>query len=288
MSPLKHEGEERQRASTGVPSSSPSQHPRLRSTRFHSLKDALSVSRPGDCVQLEPGVHFAKDLVVRCPVQIIGRRGCDKQEVEISEKAPEVDALPSSANQNQKRKRGWEQSCPNSERAILEFQASCRLSGVSIKANLGPCIWHRKGNLVIERCALLCAYHPLEHLNIPIITTASASARDGDACAAAGPGGDGVEDIKTFCGKLSVKETQIEGGNKAVGVCSIDNSLRDVRTFCRLFWFVVAPPGERDGTTLERIDSSASMEVSARKQKRRKILVDEEGAASPESITIHV
>ena len=166
------------------------------------------------------------------------------------------------------------------ERAILEFQASSHLSHLTIFATLGPCVLHKSGNLTIDKCSLICSFHPLEHLNIPIVTYASTATegarRSGESrgekteismerggVMEAGHMKKGCfdhqggpknhhqstsirpeEEEEESFGKLQVKETRIEGGKKAVEVNSRNNVLRDVRTCFlasgKVFWFRVS------------------------------------------------
>ncbi len=70
------------------------------------------------------------------------------------------------------------------------------MANLTIKAELGSCLLHRKGHLTVDNCFLECADHPLDHLSCPIISTA-----DDSSCP-----------ISKAQNEVSVIETRIEGG----------------------------------------------------------------------------
>lgn len=70
------------------------------------------------------------------------------------------------------------------------------MANLTIKAELGSCLLHRKGRLTVDNCFLECADHPLDHLSCPIISTA-----DDSSCP-----------ISKAQNEVSVIETRIEGG----------------------------------------------------------------------------
>ncbi len=70
------------------------------------------------------------------------------------------------------------------------------MANLTIKAELGSCLLHRKGRLTVDNCFLECADHPLDHLSCPIISTA-----DDSPCP-----------ISKAQNEVSVIETRIEGG----------------------------------------------------------------------------
>ncbi|KAJ0845966.1 hypothetical protein HanRHA438_Chr15g0719591 [Helianthus annuus] len=54
----------------------------------------------------------------------------------------------------------------------LEFLSTCKLANLIVKAELGCCLLHRSGRLIIEVCNLQCESNPLDYLSYVIITTA--------------------------------------------------------------------------------------------------------------------
>lgn len=110
-----------------------------------------------------------------------------------------------------------------------EFLSTCKLTNLTVKAELGCCLLHRSGRLIIDGCVLQCETNPLDYLSYPIISTASST--------------------KSFpslnCSSsdsVSVSRTRIEGGAKAV-LTSGDLTLQQVRViYARtslFFWFEV-------------------------------------------------
>lgn len=85
---------------------------------------------------------------------------------------------------------------------------------------------HAAGGLLLERCALRCADHPLAHLGAPILSLARARANH------------------TGGGVLSVVDTRCEGGAAAVR-CAGGGVLVAVRVIYGArrasFWFTVLP-----------------------------------------------
>ncbi|KAG6791091.1 hypothetical protein POTOM_000202 [Populus tomentosa] len=117
----------------------------------------------------------------------------------------------------------------NSLCSALEFISTCKLANLTVKAELGCCLLHRSGRLTIDSCILQCEASPLDYLSCPIISTA---------------GGDEVVSsaVKTKGNRVSVSQTRIEGGAKAVRT-SGDLTLQQVRViYARTFvyfWFDV-------------------------------------------------
>lgn len=114
--------------------------------------------------------------------------------------------------------------------SAFEFLSNCKLSNLTVKAELGCCLLHRSGRLTIDGCVLQCESNPLDFLSCPIISTASSS--DVVPSQTKSNSGDGV----------FVSQTRIEGGAKAV-LTSGDLALQRVRVvYARtslLFWFDV-------------------------------------------------
>lgn len=119
--------------------------------------------------------------------------------------------------------------CSNS---ALEFLSSCKITNLTVKAELGCCLLHRSGRLTIDGCVLQCESNPLDFLSFPIISTATGSTlvttKD------LGNKGQG--------NSVAVSHTRIEGGAKAVSTIG-DLALQRVRViYARrslLFWFDV-------------------------------------------------
>lgn len=128
-------------------------------------------------------------------------------------------------------------SLPNPHSA-LEFFSTCKVANLTVRAELGCCLLHRSGRLIVEGCILQCEENPLDYLSFPIVSTAPECngfmprALNGKCC---GGSGDGV----------TVSNTRIEGGAKAVSTNG-DLVLQHVRAiYARtsiFFWFEV---GER-------------------------------------------
>lgn len=114
--------------------------------------------------------------------------------------------------------------------SALEFLSTCKLANLTVKAELGCCLLHRSGRLIIEDCNLQCESNPLDYLSYAIITTAGG--REAALPSAAQRNGDSV----------SVSETRIKGGAKAV-LTSGTLALQRVRVIYGptsiLFWFDV-------------------------------------------------
>lgn len=110
--------------------------------------------------------------------------------------------------------------------SALEFLSTCKLANLTVKAELGCCLLHRSGRLIIEGCILQCESNPLDYLSYAIVTTAG-----------------GPEVIPTSANRIdsvSVSQTRIEGGAKAV-LISGTLALQRVRViYVRtsvVFWF---------------------------------------------------
>lgn len=117
--------------------------------------------------------------------------------------------------------------CHRGSDSALEFSASGRVANLTVMAELGSCLLHRKGSLTIESCALRCGEHPLEHLSCAIVSTA-----DAVPCS-----------FTKRQNGVSVIETKIEGGKEAVRTNG-SLVLQEVRVvYARaalVFWFNVS------------------------------------------------
>ncbi|PPE01678.1 hypothetical protein GOBAR_DD01334 [Gossypium barbadense] len=118
--------------------------------------------------------------------------------------------------------------CLRGSDSALEFLSTCKLTNLTVKAELGCCLLHRSGRLIIDECILQCESNPLDYLSCPIVSTA----------------GSGVlpSNLKSDGDSISVSHTRIEGGAKAV-LTSGDLALQQVRVIyartCLYFWFDV-------------------------------------------------
>jgi len=99
-----------------------------------------------------------------------------------------------------------------------------------VKAELGCCLLHRKGRLIIDGCVLQCESNPLDYLSCPIVCTASPDSLSSSSV----KGG--------YTDGVSVSQTRIEGGAKAI-LTSEDLALQHVRVIyartALFFWFDV-------------------------------------------------
>ncbi|CAM6029465.1 unnamed protein product [Sphagnum balticum] len=168
---------------------------------FSSLQDAVLAARPGDTLLIAPGVmHECLNVHINKPLCLVGG-GTSADETVLF--------------------------CPRGFESALEFSASGRVANLTIKAELGSCLLHRKGRLTVDNCFLECADHPLDHLSCPIISTA-----DDSPCP-----------ISKAQNEVSVIETRIEGGFGCVRT-SGSLKLQQVRVMfgraALTFWFQVS------------------------------------------------
>lgn len=129
----------------------------------------------------------------------------------------------------------WSNFCHECPSSAFEFLSTCKISNLTVKAELGCCLLHRSGRLTIERCILLCDENPLDYLSCAIVSTAK-----------------GPSDVVPIPGEalsalvqadsVSVSRTRIEGGSKAVSTIGT-LALQRVRVIysrtALLFWFDV-------------------------------------------------
>lgn len=107
--------------------------------------------------------------------------------------------------------------------------STCKLSNLTVRAELGCCLLHRSGRLTIDGCILQCESNPLDHLSHAIVTTATTP--------------HGIQPVqKNIKNCVSVMRTRIEGGAKAV-LTSGTLELKQVRVIYTrtslFFWFKV-------------------------------------------------
>ncbi|CAN6444021.1 unnamed protein product [Victoria cruziana] len=176
---------------------------------FSNLESAITAARPGDTILIScGGSHVACNVQIRKPLCLIG--GGDD---------PDDTVLICS--------RGFD--------SALEFLSTCKVSNLTVKAELGCCLLHRSGKLTIEGCVLQCEEHPLDHLSCAIVSTANAMPLTSDLLSSVkhAEGGNSV----------SVSRTRIEGGAKAV-LTSGSLALQQVRVMyartALFFWFNVS------------------------------------------------
>ncbi|KAK4748955.1 hypothetical protein SAY87_015541 [Trapa incisa] len=170
---------------------------------FTDIESAVSTARPGDTILISPGrSHLASNIQINKPLCLIG-----------GGELPDETML----------------ACSRGSDSALEFLSTCKLMNLTVKAELGCCLLHRSGRLIIDGCVLQCETNPLDYLSYPIISTAS-----------------GTKSLPSInCSSsdsVSVSRTRIEGGAKAV-LTSGDLTLQRVRViYARtslFFWFEV-------------------------------------------------
>ncbi|KAJ6713279.1 PROTEIN NESSUN DORMA [Salix purpurea] len=170
---------------------------------FPSIEKAVSAARPGDTILIAAGGrHLASNIQINKPLCLIGG----------GELPDETTLL-----------------CSRGSDSALEFISTCKLANLTVKAELGCCLLHRSGRLTIDSCILQCEENPLDYLSCPIISTAGGN----EAVSSA---------VKTKGDRVSVSQTRIEGGAKAV-LTNGDLTLQQVRViYARTFvyfWFDV-------------------------------------------------
>lgn len=119
--------------------------------------------------------------------------------------------------------------CSRGSESALEFLSTCKLANLTVKAELGCCLLHRSGKLIIDCCFLQCESNPLDYLSYAIISTSN--------CPKVAP-----SLLKCCNDGVSVSQTRIEGGAKAV-LTSGSLALQRVRVIYSqtsiFFWFDV-------------------------------------------------
>ncbi|KAE8038369.1 hypothetical protein FH972_010889 [Carpinus fangiana] len=168
---------------------------------FPNIETAVTAARPGDTILIAAGgIHRASNIQIKKPLCLIGG----------GEHPDETTLI-----------------CSRGSDSALEFLSTCKLANLTVKAELGCCLLHRKGRLTIDGCILQCESSPLDYLSCPIVSTATGSQQFPS---------------KGHGDRVSVSQTRIEGGAKAVST-SGDLELQRVRViYARtslLFWFDV-------------------------------------------------
>ncbi|XP_028103353.1 F-box protein SKIP5-like [Camellia sinensis] len=114
--------------------------------------------------------------------------------------------------------------------SALEFLSTCKVANLTVKAELGCCLLHRSGRLIIDGCILQCESNPLDYLSYAIVSTANGP--EVFPSLVNNGRGDGV----------SVSRTRIEGGAKAVSTSGTLAVQRVRVIYARtsvFFWFDV-------------------------------------------------
>ncbi|PSS19131.1 F-box protein [Actinidia chinensis var. chinensis] len=172
---------------------------------FPNIETAVSAARPGDTILIAAGgTHHASNIQIKKPLCLIG-----------GGELPDDTTL----------------ICSRGSDSALEFLSTCKVANLTVKAELGCCLLHRSGRLIIDGCILQCESNPLDYLSYAIVSTANGAEVFPRPLAKTGRG-DGV----------SVSRTRIEGGAKAVST-SETLALQHVRViYARtsvFFWFDV-------------------------------------------------
>ncbi|KAL0007120.1 hypothetical protein SO802_008622 [Lithocarpus litseifolius] len=170
---------------------------------FPNIETAVAAARPGDTILIAAGgSHRASNIQIKKPLCLIG-----------GGELPDETTL----------------ICSRGSDSALEFMSTCKLANLTVKAELGCCLLHRKGRLTIDGCVLQCESNPLDYLSCPIVSTASAAQQLSSS-------------LNSHSDGVFVSQTRIEGGAKAV-LTSGDLELQRVRViYARtslLFWFDV-------------------------------------------------
>ncbi|MBA0814112.1 hypothetical protein Gohar_019959 [Gossypium harknessii] len=168
------------------------------------------------CLQPAGGSHLASNIQIKKPLCLIGGGELPDETTVICLRGSDREKQPARL------------CCSFWWSSALEFLSTCKLTNLTVKAELGCCLLHRSGRLIIDECILQCESNPLDYLSCPIVSTA----------------GSGVfpSNLKSDGDSISVSHTRIEGGAKAV-LTSGDLALQQVRVIyartCLYFWFDV-------------------------------------------------
>ncbi|KAL2927224.1 F-box protein SKIP5 [Bienertia sinuspersici] len=146
---------------------------------FSSVDAAVSAAKAGDTILIAAGgVHITSNIQIKKPLCLIGGGELPEETILI---------------------------CSRGSDSALEFLSTCKITNLTVKAELGCCLLHRSGRLIIDTCVLQCETDPLDYLSCPIVSTATGPKKLPSSLSPMALG-DGV----------SVSRTQIEGGAKAV------------------------------------------------------------------------
>ncbi|KAF3784417.1 F-box protein [Nymphaea thermarum] len=189
---------------------------------FSNLESAITAARPGDTILISSsGSHLACNVQIKKPLclYVMLIITCVAFVQIGSGDDPDDTVL----------------ICSRGFNSALEFLSTCKISNLTVKAELGCCLLHRSGKLTIEGCVLQCEEHPLDHLSCAIVSTANAMPLASELLASVKPAEGGSS--------VSVSRTRIEGGAKAV-LTSGTLALQQVRVMyartALFFWFNVS------------------------------------------------
>ncbi|KAM3685899.1 hypothetical protein ACJW31_11G154200 [Castanea mollissima] len=95
---------------------------------FPNIETAVAAARPGDTILIAAGgSHRASNIQIKKPLCLIG-----------GGELPDETTL----------------ICSRGSDSALEFMSTCKLANLTVKAELGCCLLHRKGRLTIDGCVL--------------------------------------------------------------------------------------------------------------------------------------
>lgn len=222
---------------------------------FQSLQEAISASRPGDTIFLQPGVYKVADLVISRPIHIMGGGLIPEETLLVSSRGADT---------------------------ALDFRASGKLFNLSIRSQLGSCITHHCGKLSVEQVAMECDTEGLDHLVSPMATLAVSPGATPCSGHLALPHAHPARKRKSEMeeggrmlagpGVLSVVESKIKGGLTAIQLLG-SGELSSVRAIYRsqytLLWFTVdsAVPGWPQGSAWKR--GAAELEQQVQSERGR-------------------
>ncbi|KAK9741938.1 hypothetical protein RND81_03G138400 [Saponaria officinalis] len=171
---------------------------------FPSIEAAITAAKPGEIILIAAGgVHITSNVPIRKPLCLVG-----------GGELPEETTL----------------LCSRGSDSALEFFSACKITNLTVKAELGCCLLHRSGRLFIDTCVLQCETNPLDYLSCPIV------------CMSSGPKKLPSPLSKALGDGVTVSRSRIEGGAKAV-LTSGTLVLQNVRVIYGrssvLFWFEV-------------------------------------------------
>ncbi|KAK8928915.1 F-box protein SKIP5 [Platanthera zijinensis] len=169
---------------------------------YLTLEAAISDARPGDTILIASGGnHIVGNIQITKPLCLMG-----------GGKLPDDTIL----------------TCLRGSESAFEFLSTCKVANLTVRAELGCCLLHRSGRLIVEACILQCEENPLDYLSFPIVSTA--------------PGCTPFAQLPLKEDSVVVSNTRIEGGAKAVSTNG-NLVLQHVRAmYARtsiFFWFEV-------------------------------------------------
>ncbi|XP_028557334.1 F-box protein SKIP5 isoform X2 [Dendrobium catenatum] len=95
---------------------------------YSTLEAAVAAARPGDTILISAGGnHIAHNIQIKKPLCLIG-----------GGKLPDDTVL----------------TCLRGSESALEFFSTCKVANLTVRAELGCCLLHRSGRLMVEGCIL--------------------------------------------------------------------------------------------------------------------------------------